>query len=281
MQHDSIQRFIFKNRAVRGCLVHLNESYQTITLQHHYPAVLSKLLGETLLGVILIASHFKQTGQTTLQFQGNGALKLLSARITADNAIRGLVRADPHLISMKNLTEALQNGQLTLSDEGRVAGQNYQSIIPVEEPSIAAALEHYFVRSEQVPTRFFLASTDKRAAGLLLQIMPSKDVTTAREDFQHVCVLAETLKDSELLTLDFEEILKRLYHEEDLELFPASALHFGCNCSHQKMEQVVRSLGQKEAESILAEHAFIEVTCEFCNQIHQFGQADLAKIYSQ
>ena len=278
MQKDRVQRFIFKNRAVRGCLVRLNESYQTITLQHHYSEVLSKLLGEALLGVILIASHFKQTGQTTLQFQGEGALKLLSARVTAENAIRGLVRADPDLISMKNLTEALQNGQLTLSYEGMAANQKYQSIIPVEEPSIATVLEQYFLRSEQLPTRFFLASTEKTAVGLLLQIMPTQNESVARDDFEHATVLAGTLKNSELLTLSFEEILRRLYHEEDLTLFPEIALHFGCNCTLQKMEQVVRSLGQEEADSILAEHPYIEITCEFCNQIHQFDQADVLRL---
>ncbi|MCX7122973.1 MAG: Hsp33 family molecular chaperone HslO [Gammaproteobacteria bacterium] len=279
MQKDSLQRFIFKNRAVRGCLVRLNESYQTITLQHHYPAVLSKLLGETLLGVVLMSSHFKQRGQATLQFQGDGALKLLSARVTADHAIRGLVRAEPDLISNQNLIQALHQGQLTLSYEDLQSGQNYQSIIPVEAPSIADALAHYFVRSEQVPTRFFLASTEKTAVGLLLQIMPSKDPLIARDDFQHLTVLADTLKDSELLTLSFEEILTRLYHEEDIEIFPEISLHFGCNCTLEKMEQVVKSLGLSEAEAILSAHSFVEVTCEFCNQIHRFDQRDLDRIF--
>lgn len=279
MQSDKIQPFIFKDRAVRGCLVRLNESYQTIIEQHHYSGLLARLLGETLLGVILIASHFKQRGQATLQFQGQGALKLLSARMTADHTIRGLVRADPDLITMKNLSDALHDGQLTLTYEGGGPGQNYQSIIPVEEPSIALALEHYFVRSEQVATRFFLASTDKLAVGLLLQMMPAKDHAQAQDDFQHVTVLAKTLKDSELLTLSFEEILTRLYHEDDLELFPKTAVDFGCNCSPDKMEQVVRSLGFAEASAILRDHSFVEVTCEFCNQIHQFDQKDLVRIF--
>ena len=279
MQKDSLQPFIFKNRAVRGCLVRLNESYQTIHLQHHYSALLSKLLGETLLGVILIASHFKQRGQATLQFQGQGALKLLSARMTADYGIRGLIRAEPNLITVKNLMDALQDGQLSLSYEGLNAGQNYQSIVPVEGISIAQALEHYFVRSEQLPTRFFLASTDKLAVGLLLQIMPAKEGEAALDDFQHITILAETLKDSELLTLSFTEILTRLYHEEDLELFPETSVHFSCNCSPDRMKQILRSLGKNEAEAILAEHAFIEITCEFCNQIHRFDPAEVAEIF--
>jgi molecular chaperone Hsp33 len=278
MQKDNLQTFIFKDRAVRGCLVRLDESYQTITLQHHYPPVLAKLLGEALLGVVLIASHFKQQGQTTLQFQGTGALKLLSARITADNEIRGLIRAEPDLISDKNLLEALHYGQLTLSYES-ITGQNYQSVIPAESPSIAEALEQYFLRSEQLPTRFFLASTDAIAVGLLLQIMPAKSPQTAQEDFQHATVLASTLKQSELLTLSFEEILRRLYHEDDINVFPMSTLRFGCNCTQAKMEQVIRSLGAAEAASILAEKTFIEVVCEFCNQAHHFDQDDILHIF--
>ncbi len=281
MQKDSLQRFIFKDRAVRGAWVYLDESYQTITGQHHYPPLLSTLLGETLLGVILIASHFKQQGQTTLQFQGSGTLKLVSARMTQDHEIRGLVRADPDLISIKNLQDALHSGQLTLSYEGQHVGQNYQSVIDVAEPSIATALEQYFLRSEQLPTRFFLARTDQVAAGLLLQMMPAADPDIAREDFQHATIMAQTLKDAELLTLSLEEILKRLYPEDDLEAFASVPISFGCNCTQAKMEQVVRSLGLSEAESILEQHAFIEVICEFCNQSHRFGPERVVEIFKK
>ncbi len=278
MKNDKIQAFLFKNRPVRGALVRLAESYQTITLQHHYPAVLAKLLGEALLGVTLIASHFKQRGQTTLQFQGEGALNLLSVRITPEHAIRGLIRADAHLISEKNLTQALHHGQLSLSHES-TQGQNYQSFIPIEAPSIAQALEDYFMRSEQLSTRFFLASTDKMAAGLILQLMPAKDPIVAQQDFKHLSILAETLKPEELLQLDFQSLLHRLYHEEELLLFEETPIHFGCNCSLEKMQRVVLQLGREEAEAILAEKAMIEVTCEFCNEIHTFDEAEVRQLF--
>lgn len=280
MQKDQTQRFIFKKRAVRGCLVRLNESYQTITLQHHYTPLLSQCLGEALLGVTLLASAFKKKGQTTLQFQGEGSLQLLSARITSDHAIRGLVRATPDLISLKNLSKALHHGTLTLSYEGNELGQTYQSIIPVDSPSIAQALEQYFIQSEQVPTRFFLSRTPECAAGLLLQILPSAEGNAA-EDFQYATVLAETLSSEELLELDFETILRRLYHEDEIELFPPTSLHFGCHCSLEKMKRAVLNLGRTEAESILLEQAFIEVHCEFCGHTHSFDESDIDEILTE
>ncbi len=281
MQKDLLQRFLFKNRAVRGCLLRLNESYTTILAQHHYPNILSGLLAETLLGVTLIADGFKQKGQVTLQFQGEGALSLLSARIDTNHAIKGLIRAMPDLILPKNLSTALNQGQMRLTYEGATPQHNYQSIIPVEDINIAKALEAYFTRSEQLPTRFFLASTPEAAAGLLLQTLPSADLESAEADFAHVCALADTLQQDELLHLDFDTLLHRLYHEEDLECFTPYPIHFGCNCTLEKMQRVIVSLGQEEAEGILADQAFLEITCEFCGHIHQFDQEDIHKIFDE
>lgn len=272
MQQDTIQSFIFTHRAIRGALVRLNDSYETVVMQHHYSSILGSLLGEALLGVTLMGSFFKHPGKLTLQFQGRGDLTFLSTRITENHEIRGLIRANPDLITAKNLQAALQEGTLTMTYEGPSGpGQSYQSTIPVEDTSIAKTLENYFLRSEQLPTRFFLASSDDVAAGMMLQVLPSSHPDGAYIDLEHVSVLAATLSDEELFTLPFEEMIHRLYPEEDVEIFAPREIEFGCNCTPDKMQQAVINLGPIEMARILEEQGFIEVVCEFCGRSYKYG----------
>jgi molecular chaperone Hsp33 len=279
MQEDFIQNFIFKNRSVRGSFVRLNQSYKTIINQHHYPALLSHLLGEALLGVCLMSPFFKTAGKITLQFQGEGDLRFLSARMTSDFKIRGLVRAEPSLLSTQNLQEALKSGQLMLTYEART-GQPYQSIIPIETDSVAHALEDYFIRSEQLPTRFFLATGEDCVAGLMLQILPNVQQTDAYRDFEHCTVLASTLQKEELLEQDPMRLLQHLFVEDDITVFFSQDLEFGCNCSHERMKNAVLGLGREEALSILETAGFVEVVCEFCSQSHQFNEEEVHALFS-
>lgn len=279
MRKDCIQNFMFKDRFVRGSFVCLDESYQTIINQHHYPPLLGKILGEALLGACLISPFFKIPGKVTLQFQGEGDLRLLTARITSDYKIRGLIRSEPHLVSDVNLQHALNEGQLSLTYEPDM-GQPYQSYIPIEQPSVARALQDYFMRSEQLSTAFFLATTEERAVGIMFQVLPSVIQDKAYQDFEHCKVLAETLKDEELLNLDLETILHRLFSEDDIMIYAEKPIEFGCNCSRDRMERIVINLGEEEAQSILAEFGFIEVVCEFCGQGHQFDEGDISSLFS-
>lgn len=275
MKADMMQSFIFKNRAVRGSFVCLSKSYQTIINQHHYPEMLGLLLGEALLGISLMFPFFKVAGKITLQFQGEGSLNLLSARITSDLKIRGLLRASPELITVKNLQNALGEGQLSLRYE--VDGERtYQSIVPFEQTSIAAVLEDYFMRSEQLRTRFYLFGDEQSMAGLILQALPDAE---GYQDFEHCNILARTLQKSEMLNLNVQTLLQRLFAEEDIMIFPEKSIEFGCSCSHERMQNALVNLGQQEALSILEEFGFVEVTCEFCNQAHQFDQAEVVALF--
>jgi len=279
VKQDIVQNFIFKDRAVRGSFVRLHDSYQTIVDQHHYPPVLSQILGEALLGVCLVAPLFKNAGKVTIQFQGDGDLQLLSTRITSDFAIRGLVRATPHLVSLLNLKEALASGELSLTYEPD-EGKPYQSFIKVEKTSIAETLQDYFDRSEQLPTRFFLASTDEGVAGLMLQMLPDDHKEVAYQDFEHAIILAKTLENEELLSLDPETILHRLFSEDDITLFPEREVEFGCNCSQSRMGGIIVNLGREQADSILEEHGFIEITCEYCGQAYQFNSDEVKMLFA-
>lgn len=279
INEDRLQNFMFDNHPVRGAWARLHTTYQEILGQHHYPTTIAKLLGEAVLAATLLYSRVKRQGCFTVQFQGTGDLRLLSVRCTQDYQVRGYANWQGLRSTTKNLREALDQGQLTITFEPNEGPGRYQSIVPVQGTSIAEAMEAYFNQSEQLPTKLVFAITDTHAAGLMLQAMPEaqeqRDIS-----WQHVTTLADSLSAQELLTTDNATLLHRLYHQEDVRVFDSEPIHFQCQCSLEKMENILRFAGREEVYSILHEHGIVEVTCDFCGNQYTFHEDDVEKIFA-
>ena len=151
--------------------------------------------------------------------------------------------------------------------------QHYQGVVPLVGENLAQAIEGYFIQSEQIPTKIYLAHDGNTAAGLLLQVLPS-DLPTAPDDWQHITTLSNTLTDQELLSLSNADILRRLYHQESIHLFDTQPLTFRCSCSRARMESMLISLGEAALKTILAEQGAIDTHCEFCNHHYIFDAVD-------
>lgn len=276
---DKLQRFIFENVAVRGELVHLHDSIQTIIHQHEYPLELQKLLGEALVIVSLLTASIKFKGRLTLQFQGKGKIRLLLVQSNQDLELRGLIQWDGK-ITEGELLQELKNGTLAImmDPDDNIAGR-YQGIVAFEGHSLAQSVEAYFKYSEQLQTRIWVAVTQNDAAGLLLQALPEEDFKTQEEDWQRLIYLTETVKPEELLTLKNETLLHRLFSEEDIRLFNAIPVSFRCHCSLSRCENAILLLGRDEAEETLREKQQIVVTCEFCNKDYIFDRHDVEAIF--
>jgi molecular chaperone Hsp33 len=142
----------------------------------------------------------------------------------------------------------------------------------LQNENLENAIETYFAQSEQLPTRLWLAADGNQAAGLMLQQMPGvKDPL----DWERLDILASTVTETELLGLDCETLLYRLFHEETLRLFEPEPVRFGCSCSQTKIENTLRLLGRQELDSILAEQGCVQVNCEFCNKSYAFDKVDI------
>ncbi|MNV27295.1 33 kDa chaperonin [compost metagenome] len=163
---------------------------------------------------------------------------------------------------------------------------------------LSDVLQHYMLQSEQLDTILVLGANDQVAAGLLIQRMPIKgegnlaaglthreneDQIGYNEDYNRIAHLAASLTREELLTLDVDTILRRLFWEEKLLRFEpqqgASGPRFACTCSRERVSNMLRNLGVEEAESILSEREDIEVGCEFCGQQYRFDAVDAAQIF--
>jgi len=280
MQLDSLQRFVFENTDIRGAIVRLNHSFTTIMKQHQYPESIFNVLGQTLASSVLMRSSLKFNGQFTVQFQGKGPVTLLVAKCTEDFKIRGLAQFDENLLAdEKNL---LVGGQLVVTVSPDASSKPYQSIIPLINPNIAINIENYFGQSVQLPTRLWLAVDKSSAAGLLLQLLPSKVQTIQERElfWEYAVRIGETITSKELLSLNNQEILHRLYHDQDIRIFEPNPIEFKCNCNKKRMDNVVRMVGKEEIESILEEKQVVDITCEYCNTVYTYDKIDIAAIFA-
>lgn len=276
-EHDSLRRFIFESLPVQGRCVHLDASWRAVLERQEYPAPVRALLGEAMAATALLSATLKYEGNITLQIQGNGPLHLLVVQCTSRLNMRGLARWHGELPD-SDLSALVGDGKLVMTIEPAGIGERYQSIVPLEGGTLAQSLENYFARSEQLPTRLWLSAGESSAVGMLLQVMPDRD--REPDAWQHVTVLADTVTDRELHDLAAEQLLHRLYNEDDVRLFESSPVSFRCQCSRERIEMTLRSLGVEEVQSILAEQGKVHVECEFCARQYDFDAVDVQALFS-
>lgn len=270
---DTIQRILFEEADVRGVVSRLDTSLAAVFERNDYPLRVRQLLGEMLAAVTLMSSTLKFDGRLILQAQGEGALRLLMAECSHHHQIRGIARLEAALPDAEHFAELFQNGRLALTIEP-AQGQRYQGVVPLEQQSIAGCLEDYFSRSEQLPTRIKLACDGKTAAGMLLQVLPAAQ--GGSEDWNRIGMLAETLTSEELLGLDNESMLFRLFHEENCRLYEPELLEFHCDCSKARCEKALQLVGKEELlQAVKEQGGVIKVDCQFCNAVYLFDEQDI------
>lgn len=273
---DSLYRFVFEHSRVRGELVRLDAAWQAVLERHPYPDAIKQPLGEALATVALLTATLKLKGSLILQIQSEGPIRTLVAQATHDLMIRGLARWNDE-VAPGNLQDLFGGGRLVITiapdDQDR-----YQGIVPLEGTTLGAAIERYFASSEQLPTRFWLAVDEHRAAGLMLQRLPGKPADD--DDWNRATILADTVQRSELLQRPAPDLLRRLFHEETVRLYEPEPIAFRCSCSRDRIADNLRTLGRDEIDSILAEQGAVEVTCEFCNRDYHFDSVDAAGLFA-
>jgi len=305
--HDELHKFLFEGLPVRGVLVRLGPSWRE-SLQRRqalgaYPAPVRELLGEMAAAATLMQATIKFNGALILQVFGDGPVKLAVAEVQPDLSYRatakvvGEVPANARLAALLNL-----HGQgrcvITLDPQGGSAGtQPYQGVVGLRgdagEPlqALAEVLEHYMLQSEQLDTRLLLAANDEGAAGLLIQRLPvegegnlerqhREDEIGLNEAFNRIAHLSATLSRDELLNLDADTLLHRLYWEEDVRRFEPLQPRFACRCSRERVGGMLRGLGADEVQGIVVERGDVEVGCEFCGLQYRFDAVDIGELFT-
>jgi molecular chaperone Hsp33 len=275
---DSLQRFLFEGAPVRGELVHLDATWRAVLERHDYPAPLRTVLGELMAAAALLSATLKFHGSLILQIQGSGAVKLIVVECTSEQTMRATAKWDGELAG-GGFRELVGGGRFVITIAPNDVTQTYQGIVELSGDSVAAVLEHYMATSEQLETRLWLASDGAQAAGMLLQRVPG----AARHDpdaWNRAVTLGDTVRAEELLALPARQVIRRLFHEEDVRLFEARIVSFRCSCSRERVVNMLRMLGRGEVQSILHERGAVEVGCEFCNRRYTFDAVDAEQIFA-
>ncbi|MCL6231224.1 MULTISPECIES: Hsp33 family molecular chaperone HslO [Acinetobacter] len=286
---DLRQRFFIEDSPVRGEVVHLEEALQTILAQRDYAPAVQILLGEMLSATALLASTLKIKGRISLQIQAAGTFKWAMAECNHLGEVRALAdyEEDPHFQAAEDsstVLKALVNPVLFINIEPEF-GERYQGIVPLDKPTLAGCLMQYYDLSAQIPTRIVLASSNSRSGGLLIQLLPRNNEEEQRrvdEDlWPRLTMLTETLKAEELTSLSANEILYRLYNEEEVRLPETEALKFGCTCSKERCATALEQIGVAAVRETLEFQNPIEMDCQFCNTKYTFTAEEALSLFGQ
>ena len=276
---NTINRFLFKDLDIRGQHLSLDDTWQDMIQNRGYGAPVRQLFGELSALAIFLANGIKHKGKLTLQIQGDGIVSLLLVEVTDDLKIRGMVRADGAIKENDSLDKILGEGQIVATLYNAQTDHSFQSLVPRNAQGLIATFEDYFSQSEQLESRLWVSSTQDSLSAMLLQKMPKADQHDA-EGWYRIGTLSDTITESELISLDAESLLHRLFHEEDLQLFKAEWIDYKCEQNKERFEKIIYDLGEQDARSLLKEHGEIAIHNEICNEHLFFNKDDVDRIFT-
>jgi molecular chaperone Hsp33 len=290
---DCLHRFIFEQYPIRGHLVHLDAAWRALVEHREYPPAIRDTLGEAVAASLLLAATIKFEGVLSLQLQGDGPVHLMLAQCTSGLGVRGLARYRESddaaaLTGAGRIADLIGTGNLTVTLETDDGAQRYQGIVPIAGERLADSLQHYFDNSEQLPTRLWLHADAAGATGMLIQKLPHEgagarahapDMAAVDDAWRRVQLIGDTLTFEELRTLRDEQILHRLFNEDDVRLYEPAPVYFRCRCSRERVAGMLQGLGEAETRSVLAERGEVEVRCDFCNRAYVFDAVDVAQLF--
>lgn len=293
---DKLQKFLFENAAVRGELVQLSDAWQQVKSCHTYPKAVQILLGEMLSAAALLSANLKFDGAIVMQIHGDGPVQLLVVECDSTMQMRATAKLAPDAViaddaGLRQLVHEHGRGRfvITLDPHDKLPGQNpYQGIVPLDGDDIATVIENYMTRSEQLDTKIWLAADSHVSRGLLLQKLPGeggvegmgKEEGHELETWNRVVTLASTLKNEELLSVDIDTLMHRLFWEETIRVFDPLSPYFRCTCSRDKVGDMLKMLGKDEVDAALTEQEHLAIQCDFCGQTYDFDKVDCAQLFS-
>ncbi|PLK47557.1 Hsp33 family molecular chaperone HslO [Uliginosibacterium sp. TH139] len=277
---NAVTRFMLDALDIRGAVVQLGSTWQQVCVGRHYPPAVQSLLGQMCAVTAVIAANLKQAARITFQLSGHGSVSLLVIDCNERLNLRGYARHEAAPVGPAGLQELLGDGRLLMSLDMEGARQPWQSYVPVEGESIAAVFEHYLAQSEQQPALLVLFANQEQATGLFLQKLPGADLKDA-DGWNRIVHLASTVKAEELMELSAEEVLLRLFFEEEVRMFEARPVTHDFPPDRDKIATMLRSLGHEEIERILAEHGEVRIHDDLSNHEYIFSSEEALALFSQ
>jgi molecular chaperone Hsp33 len=312
---DTILPFQLDRAGIRGRVARLDSVLETILGQHDYPAAVAALVAEATLLTALIGQAVKLRWKLSLQVRGQGPIRLIAtdyfgpAEPGQPARMRAYAGFDPEAAAAMGAArpfELIDDGVFAILIDQGPGTTPYQGITPVAGRSLADCAETYFAQSEQLPTRFALAMGEARepggparwrGGGVMLQHMPkvspyarqeatgfdgllaAEDLLEGAEaeDWHRAVTLLATVEETELIGphVGAEELLLRLFHEEDPRVFATQPVRFGCTCGPEKVVQSLSIYPAREIAAMITPEGKVTADCQFCGAHYEFDPSEL------
>ncbi len=288
---DYILRSTAGNGAVRLFVATTKDTVQKAFEYHRTSPVISAALGRALTGAAMMGSMLKgEDDLLTLQFKGDGPAGIITATADSKARVKGYA-GDPQVdIPLKpdgklDVGAAVGNGTLTVMKDMGLK-EPYIGQIPIQTGEIAEDLTYYFAKSEQTPSAVALGVlvdrdySIKQAGGFIIQLMPE-----ATED--DIFSLEIKLNEIEPVTtmlekgMTPEDITDYLIGDMQPNILDKLPVEYYCNCSRQRVEKALISLGKKEIAKIIEEDGKATLHCHFCNKDYEFTENDLLRLLQE
>ena len=276
---DAVVPFVFESLPVRGALVQLESAWQRMQLGHDYADPVVEVLGHSAAATALIAQSLKFDGTITFQISSDGPLRMLVMQATDDLDLRGMASARD-VTSDTSFADLVAGARCAVTVDSGAMESPYQGIVEISPESLATSLENYFARSVQVPSHVHLAHDRVLCGGILLQLMPEKSAMP-EDDWRRLGFLAKTLCPQDLADGASHELLHKIFAEDDVRVFKPRQARFRCRCTQQKVEEVLRLLGEEEIRAACEEQGKVEVTCEYCGRLRIFDAVDVTRVFTE
>lgn len=286
---DYIVRAIAGNAQVRAFAATTRNTVETARAAHELSPVASAALGRTLTGGAMMGAMLKgEKDLLTLQIKGDGPIGQITVTADSKGSVKGYVgnpsvMLPPNGAGKLDVGAAVGYGMLqVIKDMGLKEPYCGQTVLQTGE--IAEDLTYYFASSEQVPSSVGLGvlmdkeyANVKQAGGFIIQLMPFAEDSVIEKLEQNLMQIPSvtTMLDDGLTP---EEMLQKVLDGMDVEFTDTLPVEFKCNCSKEKVEKALISVGEKDLKDMIADGKPIEVNCHFCNKNYTFSIDDLQKM---
>ncbi|MCF3972972.1 Hsp33 family molecular chaperone HslO [Paracoccus salsus] len=311
---DTVLPFQLDRSSIRGRVARLDGVLDHILSRHDYPAPVSALVAELALLTALTGPTVKLRWKLSLQVRGNGAVRTIAADFFAPQSddtparIRAWASFDPERLDDRPPFEQIGDGYFAILIDQGPGSQPYQGITPLSGGSLSSCAQTYFAQSEQLPTRFQLASGRSqisgqpehwRAGGVMLQTLPARPMEAGEgeggsgegglieaadilqgaesEDWNRANLLLDTVEKLELIgpTVGPTDLLLRLFHEETPRVFDAQRVEFGCSCTSDRVRDTLSIYSAKDIASMTTDNGVVTADCQFCGAHYEFDPNSL------
>lgn len=297
-----VQTFQLEESNLRGRIVRLGSVLDEILSTHQYPLPIAHLVGEMIGLTMCLSSMLKYDGIFTLQAQGDGPVKMLVSDITSEGIVRGCASYDPDRFeisraqlsalktpegSANHLAQYLGKGYMAFTVDQAGAEDRYQGIVELKGYSLVECVQHYFKQSEQIGTGIKMAVGQRdgkwRAGAIMLQHMPEDEknsragmANTQEDEWRRAMILLESCTDDEFLnlSLDGDELLFRLFHEEGIRVYDKKVVSKGCRCDFSRVKNILLSMSDEDLDYMMQDEKIV-MTCEFCSKTYEFNQEEI------